>query len=460
MAEWLLKLPVSGRSLVPAGPALPGKGLWRVWLPRAWLACGVLLAALLASQSLPGGRPDLSPGVADSCAAGETPSPSVFSRKAIADVRVGDRVCGLNPLGRDARDRTGEPEPAGWRLLRLRLSKREGGSVAITLLRPLAWFREQQAKAGGTLWLDLEELDACGEARVLAIEPCPPIAAGPGEVVTGTFAHDAAGGLLEVRLQGQAEPLVCTARHPFWSEERKAFVAAGQLKAGERLRGRSGPVAVDSVAARPGSERVYNLEVRGEHVYQVSALGLLVHNNSAGQNASTPGATSAGPGSTSASPAPPTTTPNAPQGAVPAISAGKIRALAGARPATQATGNGLAARAKDFYRPLTAGEKQATTIGVTRVKINGEWKEVVSVNGGAPPSVVKKVQDAAERQGAIFRQAPGREHPDVFLHREFGKTEGFEAIGVSHAKGPCSSCQAYFEQQGFKDVYWDSTFVK
>jgi hypothetical protein len=45
-----------------------------------------------------------------------------------------------------------------------------------------------------------------------------------------------------------------------------------------------------------------------------------------------------------------------------------IRALPNARAATQAVGNPLAARAKDLYRPLTAAEKRATTIGVTRVK--------------------------------------------------------------------------------------------
>ena len=138
-----------------------------------------------------------------------------------------------------------------------------------------------------------------------------------------------------------------------------------------------------------------------------------------------------------------------------------IRALPSARAATQAVGNGLAVRAKDLYRSLTATEKRTTTIGVTTVRINGDWQEVVSVNAGAPPEAVGKLRQAVERQGGMFRQAGGEySHPDTFLHAEYANVEGFEAIGISHAGGPCPSCQSYFTGQGFGDVYWDSTFIR
>jgi hypothetical protein len=138
-----------------------------------------------------------------------------------------------------------------------------------------------------------------------------------------------------------------------------------------------------------------------------------------------------------------------------------ICALPNAHAATQALGNQLAARAKELYRPLTAGEKRATTIGVTRVRIDGEWKEIVSVNSGAPLEAVAKLSRAVEQQGGIFRQAVGDySHPDAFLHREYARGEGFEAIGISHAGGPCPACRSYFTGQGFGDVYWDSSFIR
>jgi hypothetical protein len=138
-----------------------------------------------------------------------------------------------------------------------------------------------------------------------------------------------------------------------------------------------------------------------------------------------------------------------------------VRALPNARAGTKAVGSQLAARAKDLYRPLTAEEKRATTIGVIRVKIDLRWTEVVSVNASAPPDAVLKLGETVAQQGGIFRQAGGEHpHPDAFLHAEYANAEGFEAIGISHAGGPCPSCRAYFAGQGFGDIYWDSTFIR
>lgn len=138
-----------------------------------------------------------------------------------------------------------------------------------------------------------------------------------------------------------------------------------------------------------------------------------------------------------------------------------IRALPNARATTRVIGNLLAARAKDLYRPLSAAEKRATTIGVIRVRILGEWTDVVSVNANAPAGVVAKVRRAVEQEGGIFVQADSEHpHPDAFLHREYADADGFEAIGISHAAGPCPDCLSYLAEQGFGDVYWDSAFIR
>src|SRR5208283_4548485 len=122
-----------------------------------------------------------------------------------------------------------------------------------------------------------------------------------------------------------------------------------------------------------------------------------------------------------------------------------LRSLPGARAETEAVGRELATMAKNLYRPLTAGEKAKTVIGVTRVRIDGEWQQVVSVNGGAPPTAVGTVRVAAQQQGRLFRQAPGIEHPDTYLYNEYAMAEGFQAIGVSHFRGPCSACRNWLE---------------
>jgi hypothetical protein len=114
---------------------------------------------------------------------------------------------------------------------------------------------------------------------VLSVEPAPAPRPGRGRLVTGTFAH-AATNVVDVTIAGLTTPIGCTANHPFWSHDRQTFVAAGELKAGEQLRTADGGLtSVVSVAPRSGAERVYNLEVDGEHVYYVSADGVLVHNS-------------------------------------------------------------------------------------------------------------------------------------------------------------------------------------
>ena len=52
----------------------------------------------------------------------------------------------------------------------------------------------------------------------------------------------------------------------------------GDLEIGERLQGTSGPVTITSTHLVAQTQNVYNIEVQGEHVYEVTELGILVHN--------------------------------------------------------------------------------------------------------------------------------------------------------------------------------------
>jgi hypothetical protein len=185
-------------------------------------------------------------------------------------------VLGTNP-NREEVEPFEEPDPRTWRTIEVEQIKPSGKRLYATLLRPLAWIEEEVDPETNTIGLDLAELGAEGPAQVLRIGPCPPIAAGNGHIVTATFKHEPDGALLTVTI-GHDE-IGCTANHPFWSEDRQAFVEAGQLHVGERVRTRLDEVAsVVSIKPRPPTAWVYNLEVQGEHVYEVGPSGILVHN--------------------------------------------------------------------------------------------------------------------------------------------------------------------------------------
>ena len=66
--------------------------------------------------------------------------------------------------------------------------------------------------------------------------------------------------------------------HPVWSVDREEWVPAGELEPGELVDTLAGPVAVHSVDRLESPLDVYNIEVHGEHVFRVTAEGVLVHN--------------------------------------------------------------------------------------------------------------------------------------------------------------------------------------
>jgi hypothetical protein len=90
---------------------------------------------------------------------------------------------------------------------------------------------------------------------------------------------------------GKLETLTGTELHPIWSVDRADWIPLSQLQPGERLlcddastswdgesgRGQAHAIVL-GVTLSTVCEPVYNLEIHGEHVYQVGELGVLVHN--------------------------------------------------------------------------------------------------------------------------------------------------------------------------------------
>jgi hypothetical protein len=192
----------------------------------------------------------------------------------IRDLAIGD------PLAVPQWDRLDhEIDSQTWRKLTLVMNTPQGDRFDITLLRPIGWLESCNARVGSSIHLVVSEQGLDGLADVLAIEPCPSISSGVGRVVTGTFTH-VRGGILRIRLAGLAEPLGVTSNHSIYSSDRLDFVPAGELRVGETLGNLDGDVRIESIEQLGREERVYNLEIHGEHVFRVASSGLLVHNSS------------------------------------------------------------------------------------------------------------------------------------------------------------------------------------
>lgn len=151
--------------------------------------------------------------------------------------------------------------------------------LKVSLARPVTWIEQAQRNRDGRLWLELSELDIADWATVVSIDECPSEIEGEGRLVTGRFEHSSAE-VLNLYVEGEQTPIGTTASHPFWSQDRQAFVSAELLRTTERLRLEDGrTAAVIRIEQLPGTQSVYNLEVDGEHVYHVGLNGVLVHNS-------------------------------------------------------------------------------------------------------------------------------------------------------------------------------------
>jgi hypothetical protein len=258
---------------------LPRVRPYAALLGRSWFAICLLVAGCLAGRGLWAGLSAPRAGASAEAAARTRP---------IEQVRVGQRVWVGGAGGSATR-----VDPRTWRLLRLRaLLRWEDGTpddVNVETLRPPDWLAAHRAQVGAEvpLPLDLEEmgLPAGLTAEVLADEPCPAIAAGPGRVVLTTVNHLNAD-VRELTVEdgrGRRERIRPTGLHKFFREPEGDWASAEELAPGQRLRGRSGPLTVVANARVAGVHRVYNMTVEDDHVFHVSALGALAHNNNCAQ---------------------------------------------------------------------------------------------------------------------------------------------------------------------------------
>ena len=167
--------------------------------------------------------------------------------------------------------------------------------VDAEIIRPRSWILASGLCAGRMLPLNLPELEVSGLALVTAIDDCPPIAEGEGSVVTARFVTREVHVVASVDVlgaDGAVETITGTTIHPVWSVDRQEWVPLAELAQGEGLYcdtesfGLGFPSSLPpkasglvlSVSLSRVSQPVYNIEVHGEHVYQVGELGLLVHN--------------------------------------------------------------------------------------------------------------------------------------------------------------------------------------
>jgi len=207
-----------------------------------------------------------------------TTQQSTYVTKSIQDIRIGERVLAHNPEVTDLERRQAIEADSSWRHLQLEMKKADDSVLKIELLRPSEWVVSHNAYAGTTIHLDLEEMGASGPARVVNIGRAPPLAKGPGQIVTGTFSHSA-GNVINLYVDGLDKPIGTTDNHPFWSEDRQAFIPAGDLQSGEHLRTEDGNILAVTASTPRVADAVFNLEVNVEHVYFVHSAGILVHNS-------------------------------------------------------------------------------------------------------------------------------------------------------------------------------------
>jgi hypothetical protein len=157
----------------------------------------------------------------------------------------------------------------------------EGAIVEAEFIRPDWWIEENGIAAGELMPLAIEELGLSGYATIQTVEDCGPIARGDGSVITGRFTTSRVNVIVRLTVagpDGSIEVIEGTTVHPIWSVDRNDWIQLSELQEGEHLQAAYGIATVVSIAIVSTNVPVYNIEVHGEHVYQVSGLGVLVHN--------------------------------------------------------------------------------------------------------------------------------------------------------------------------------------
>ncbi len=228
-------------------------------------------------QQQAAGVPDTSNNHDGSTLAATMLAERTLTKQPIESVVIGSRVSGDNPRPWEFDDELPEPDQATWMLAHFALQKEDGSWIDVDMIRPAQYWQSQSAIPGNYVLMQFPELEASGLALVKSLDPCPPIAAGSGNVVTARIVTRQTSSLIEIQF-GDGNSLTGTPQHPIWSIERQDWVQLSDLQSGEHLLSEAAPVEITSTRHLTTAESVYNLEIHGHHIYQVTELGVLVHN--------------------------------------------------------------------------------------------------------------------------------------------------------------------------------------
>ena len=178
-----------------------------------------------------------------------------------------------------------EITPDTWKIAVLNVYKTDGSIAEVKLLRPNTWFENENLRqVGDSTWLNLSNINLSGTTVVQAFvatkldtrssEARALLACGYYPVLA-TFKHKS-DEVLYIRFTN-GDKIGTTAPHPFWSLDRDGWIAAGELRKGERLKIATGYTILDSSVVVPIPTTVYNLESWKVHNYQVGDI--VVHNS-------------------------------------------------------------------------------------------------------------------------------------------------------------------------------------
>lgn len=253
---------------------VPVSSAWKRRAGLAWLCLWLCVAGGFGYRHLT----HETPGEVQASVAGPSKT------KPIEQIQVGERVAfAINPTETLDTTFSFDINPKTWRKITLRTAEHE-----VVLLRPATWINEHLASGSSNMMLTVPEIGIDEPAELVSIWPCPSVRPGEVRIVIGTFTHIAPETIC-MHLEGLEEPIRCTPNHITWSVEHRDFVEAHELQPGHLVLCDDGVRTITRVDRIEEPIRVYNLEVQGQHVYQVSQPGMLVHNASPiGDGASLP----------------------------------------------------------------------------------------------------------------------------------------------------------------------------
>ena len=195
----------------------------------------------------------------------------------IENIQLGQRILTQNPIRDEASYESVNDGFTGWKRVSLEVRHASGSIVDVDLLRPMEWIERNNVTVGQRFSFELTEIEIDGYGVVRSIFDAPDVDPGLGSVITGKFVTRAASDLVRVTLVDGTQ-ITGTSKHPVWSPDVADWRGLGEFQPGHCMQSRDGLVTVVSVEFLPDAAPVYNFEVAGEHVYEITELGILVHN--------------------------------------------------------------------------------------------------------------------------------------------------------------------------------------